>query len=415
MTKKEKKFIEKCREFIPCGTNTYSKMPCRYVDGAYPYFLEKGDGCYVWDTAGNKYIDYPCALGGILLGYNYPAVTKRVTEQIKRGTLFSLPHRLVGELAEKIVELIPCAQQVRFLKTGSEATSAAVKIARAYTGKGGILCFEGHYHGWHDWISRASPKSKGTVKGQTLRLNDVVGLEFFLSHWPEAIAAVIMEPCIYEELPLKEIRGLCDKYGVLLIFDEVITGFRFPGYSAQKYFGVTPDLTTLGKAMGNGFPISCVCGRKEIMKEVEGDCFVSSTFAEDLVGITAALATIEVLEKEPVIDRMWLAGRDILNTFNYLGDEITECIGFACRTKFEFPTDAHKSLFWQECLKNGVLFGAAQFVNFSHSQSEVMEKTSNAIRKAFEVVRCYWDDPQYALEGKIAQGVLRETATCDNR
>lgn len=408
-------FYNNTCKVIPDGVQTLSKMPSKHVEGVYPIYLERGDGAYVWDTAGNRYIDYPCGLGSVLLGYNYPAVNEAIKKQLAKGTIFSLPHRLETKLAEKIVELIPCAEMVRFLKTGSEATSAAVRIARAYTGNYKILCCG--YHGWHDWYNFTTPKNKGVEFQHVLQFgyNDIPTLEERFANYETA--AVIMEPYVYDAPKdnfLQKVRDLCTKHGALLIFDEVVTGFRTKGFSAQKMFNITPDLACFGKAMANGLPISFVCGKKEIMEELRGDCFVSSTFGGELLSIAAALATIEVLERENVIERVWEMGTRLCIDFNTLAEHRAQvdakCIGYPPRTFFKFPTESHKSLFWQECLKRGILFGYAQFINYSHSR-EILGKTFCAIDSALQCVAERWDNPAEALEGKPAKETMRLVST----
>jgi glutamate-1-semialdehyde aminotransferase len=381
-------------------------MPSKHVDGVYPKYLEYGNGAYVYDVHGNEYIDYPCGLGAVLLGYAHPQVNEAVTKQIFDGVIFSLPHKKETLLAEKICELIPSAEMVRFLKTGSEATSAAIRIARAHTKRQRILCCG--YHGWHDWYNWTTPKHKGVLLNQPVQQLEFGNSELWDEYISNDVAAVIVEPYVLEKPNgfLKDLRKLCDVSGTLLIFDEVVTGFRTKGFSAQKMFGVTPDLTCLGKAMANGFPISAVCGRREIMVELEGDCFVSSTFGGELASIAAALATINVLETEPVIEHIWEYGQQLKENFNRLWTEDVECIGYPPRTFFKFPTEAHKSLFWQECLRQGVLFGYAQFINYSHQAAE-LNKTTQAMRYAADVVKSNWADPAKALDGKPAEETFR--------
>jgi glutamate-1-semialdehyde aminotransferase len=420
----------KACEIIPDGVQTLSKMPSKHVDGVYPKYITKGDGAYVWGDNNIKLIDYPCGLGSILLGYNNPTVNRAVIDQLEKptvnravidqlekGTIFSLPNYLETELAERIVDIVPSAEMVRFLKTGSEATSAAVKIARAYTGKGGVICVG--YHGWHDWYSFTTSKKKG-VPGQPVlqcKYNDietVIGAFEYQDDKSVGIAAVIMEPYILEEPKqeyLRKIRKLCNRYGAVLIFDEIVTGFRTLGWTAQKYFDITPDLTCLGKAMANGLPISCVCGKKELMKELQGDCFVSSTFGGELLSIAAALATIKIVEEQGVIRQIWQMGDRFIESFKVLVNSMSlmdgvSIIGYPPRTFFKFETEAHKSLFWQECFKKGVLFGYAQFINWSHGIGEI-DQTIMAMRHALGMVRKYWEHPLDALEGAVAEETFR--------
>lgn len=392
-------------------------MPNKFVEGQYPIYLERGEGSVVYDSFDNNYIDFPCGLGAILLGYSYPEVDEAVIEQLSQGILFTLPSYLETELAIKLNKLIPCAEQVRFLKTGSEACSAAVKIARAYTNREKVVVCG--YHGWHDWFTISTPKKKGIPKSYADLIlkgeyNDLDSFEYHIKH--NDIACVILEPYIYEAPKddfLKKLIKLAHKYGTLVIFDEVVTGFRTVGYSAQKMFNATPDLACFGKAMANGLPIGVVCGRRDVMKELEGDCFVSSTFGGELLSITAAIATINELETENCIDAIWSVGAVLKEGYNHIAKDLqieTSCIGFPNRTMFLFPTGNHKSLFWQECINRGVLFGYAQFINYSHS-FEQMDYVLEVIKDALTVVKKYWENPLKGLRGLPAKEVFRTIAT----
>jgi len=390
-------------------------MPSKYVEGVYPIFIERGKGCHVWDNQDTPYIDYPNALGAILLGYSYPAVNEAIKDQLNYGTIFTFPSILEGVLAEKLTQIIPCAEMVQFLKTGSDATSAAVKVARAYTGKDHVA-FCG-YHGWHDWFTVNTPKNKG-IPSEYVKythkfvFNDIKSLEKIFEEVNAGVGAVILEPCIWEEPKdgfLSKVKKLCQKHGAVLIFDEVVTGFRFPGFSAQKFFKVTPDLSAFGKAMANGMPISFVCGKKEIMEVLKGDCFISTTFGGELLSIVAALATIKVLETEPVFDKFWYLGNYLKDGYNEIAKELgldTKCIGYPNRTMHTFPTAEHKGLFWQECVKRQVIFGYAQFINYSHNQADI-DYTLDVVREALKVLKKNWKDPKKALEGNPPAEVFR--------
>ena len=391
-------------------------MPNKFVEGVYPIYLEWGAGAYVGD-GGNRFIDYPLGLGAILLGHAYPDVNNALHKRIEDGNLFICPSRLETQLAEKLKKLIPCAEMSRFLKTGSEADSAAIKIARSFTNREHIaIC---GYHGWHDWFTVSTPKNKGIPKCYAnlvhkFEFNNLQSLKDITDKYN--LAAVIMEPCIFEEPQVKfleNVKTLVHKNGGLLIFDEVVTGFRTLGYSAQKYFKVTPDLATFGKDMANGIPISVVCGKKKYMKELEGDCFVSSTFGGDLLGIVGALETIKVLEDEHAIEDIWYHGQYLKDGYNEIAKSLdleTECKGYPNRTFFDFPSGVHKSLFWQECLQRGVFFGWANFISFSHREREILY-TLEVVKEALKVCKANWKNPLKALKGKPAAEVFRTLVT----
>jgi glutamate-1-semialdehyde aminotransferase len=420
--RKSKKLWQRTKKVISCGVQTLSKQPDKFIEGQYPLYISHGYGAKVWDNHGNKFIDYPLGLGTILLGHGNKDVVNAVIDRLTHGNIFTLSNYLETELAQKIVDLIPCAEKVRFLKTGSEACSAAVKIARAYTGKMGIAYCG--YHGWHDWFTCDTPKNAGIppyAQSHIVKFeyNNIEAFERLLKNSPLEIGTVILEPYIYEAPKdgfLQQVIKVAHKYGAVVIFDEVVTGFRTLGYSAQKMFDVKPDLCCLGKAMGNGVPISVVCGKKEIMDVLEGDCFVSSTFGGDLLGISASLATIGVLEEENAIEGIWGYGEWLKADYNEIANRLqidTKCIGFPCRTMFMFPTSDHKSLFWQECIKRGVLFGYAQFISYSHKDEEI-STTLNAIFEALKVCQKHWKNPRRAIKGKPAREVFRLVVTKEN-
>jgi glutamate-1-semialdehyde 2,1-aminomutase/spore coat polysaccharide biosynthesis protein SpsF len=412
---KSKRDFKKSANLIPCGVQTLSKMPNKFVEGVYPIYLEWGKGAYVGDHT-SRFIDYPLGLGAILLGHAYPEVVKAVQIRLADGNLFICPSILETQLAEKLKELIPCAEMSRFLKTGSEATSAAVKIARSFTNREHIaIC---GYHGWHDWFTVSTPKNKGIPKVygnfvHKFEFNNLQSLKDITDKYK--LAAVIMEPCIFDEPKdrfLDKVKDLVHENGGLLIFDEVVTGFRTLFYSAQKYFQVTPDLATFGKDMANGIPISVVCGKKKYMKELEGDCFVSSTFGGDLLGIVGALETIKVLEDNPVLEDIWYHGNYLKDGYNEIAqglDVESECKGYPNRTFFTFPTGVHKSLFWQECIRRGVFFGWANFISYSHREREILY-TLDVVQEALKVVKANWKKPLKALKGNPAAEVFRLVA-----
>lgn len=410
---------EQTLRVIPDGVQTMSKMPARHVSPLYPTYIDVGKGSHVW--AGDKeYIDYPCGLGSILLGYADKRVNTAVKAQIDKGTIFSLPHKLETVLARKLVEIIPCAEQVRFLKTGTEATMAAIKIARAATGREGILCMG--YHGWHDCYGITTDKKKGIplsnskLSGQSKYGDRDMVIEMFsLSNVIQRqVAAIIMEPYVYDadEEFVKWVIDFAHDNGALVIFDEVVTGFRTKELSAQAMFGVVPDLTCVGKAMANGYPISAVCGKTKYMAEIQGDCFVSSTFGGDLVGISAALETIKILQAEPVVDHIWNMGTRLKDGFNKISEDMpdTKLIGLPCRTFFELPSALHRTLLWQECIKRGVFFGYAQFINYSHTEKDI-DKTLEVLDEACKVLRDNWGEPNKAFD----EGVAVASATVRHR
>jgi glutamate-1-semialdehyde 2,1-aminomutase/spore coat polysaccharide biosynthesis protein SpsF len=378
---------KKAERFIPGCSQTFSKGPTQFVQGVAPVFIEKAYGSRVWDIDGNEFIDYAMALGAIILGHNYHAVSNEVRKILRCGNSFTLPHRLEVELAQLLCEVIPYAQMARFGKNGSDVTSGAVRVARAYTGREKVACCG--YHGWQDWYVATTTMNKGipeAVKKLTLTFeyNKIKTLENIFKQNPKQIACVIMEPVGVVEPQdsfLEKVKDLVHKNGAVLIFDEVVTGFRLSLGGAGEYFKVYPDLACFGKAMGNGFPIAAIVGRKDIMRLFE-NVFYSFTFGGEIVSIAASLATIRELQVKNVIPYIWEQGRKIKDGYNVLSRELgldkhTECIGLPPRTVITFKDRKGdndlllKSLFQQECLRRGILFTGGHNVCFSHSNKDI--------------------------------------------
>src|SRR2546422_4445450 len=280
---RSREYFARARKVIPSCTQTFSKGPTQFVQGVAPNFLERGRGSHVWDVDGNEYVDYVMALCPIVLGYDDPDVIAAVQRQLADGVTFSLAHPLEVEVAEALAKIVPCAEMVRFGKNGSDATAGAVRVARAYTGRDLVVCCG--YHGWQDWFIGTTTRDRGVpgaVKAltKTFQYNDLKSLDRVLTEHRGQVAVVIMEPVIFQEPApgfLEGVRDLTHRHGALLVFDEIVTGFRFGLGGAQEYFGVTPDLACFGKGMANGLPISAIVGRADVMKLFE-EVFFSFTF-----------------------------------------------------------------------------------------------------------------------------------------
>ncbi len=298
------------------------RRPYNFVEGEYPIFFDHATGGHVTDIDGNDYIDYLCSYGPIIMGHREQEIDEAVIRQIRdKGFCFSLTQVYQNRLAEKLRELIPCAEMSVFVKTGSDATTLAIRVARAHTGR--IKVMRCGYHGWHDWCVevKAGIPQKLYEDIHEFHYNDLAELESLLKQHGGQTAAIIMTPYghplaepLQEPRPgfLEGVRKLADRYGVVLVFDEVRTGFRMSMGGAQTYYGVTPDLGCFGKAMANGYAISALCGRTHIMKQLEHDVFVSSTFFPNSLSYVAALKTIEILERDKVLDAIWTKGRSFL-------------------------------------------------------------------------------------------------------
>ena len=418
-------YKRRAESVIPSCTQTFSKGPTQFVQGVAPAFLNRGEGSHVWDVDGHEYIDYPMALGPIILGYNYQPVTSAVLEQMGNGTIFTLPHPLEVEVAEMLVESIPCAEMVRFGKNGSDATSGAVRAARAYTGREIIVCCG--YHGWQDWYIGTTSRNLGVPKAVReltipFEYNNLESLKRIFANHPEQVAAVIMEPVgVKEPIDgfLKQVQELARSEGSLLIFDEVITGFRLALGGAQEYFGITPDLACVGKGMANGYPISAVVGRRQIM-EVFDEIFFSFTFGGETLSLAAAKATITEMRRKDIHAHLWEQGRRLKDGYNKISREndlgpFTECVGLPPRTLVVFRDECGgnslllKSLFQQECIKRGVLFTGGHNISFSHSPEDIdntLEVYQTALGIVADAIRK--EGVAMGLEGEPVQPVFRQ-------
>jgi glutamate-1-semialdehyde aminotransferase len=327
------------------------------------------------------------SLAAITLGYNNKYVNRAVARQLKKGTLFSLPGILETEVAERIVELVPSAEMVRFAKNGTDATSAAIRLARAYTGRDHVL-FCG-YHGWQDWFVGATTKNKGVPLAVSMLThkflyNDLESLTNLFSALPNQVAAVILEP-MNSTYPnpgfLEGVRDLTQKNGSILIFDEVVTGFRFDIGGAQKLFDVTPDLTALGKGIANGYPLSAIVGKKEIMNEME-NIFFSGTFGGELLSLASAKATIELYKKFDVCGELNFIGSTLAAGLRQIISElemesILEVSGHPTwlfllwKSAFGQPVENIKSFFLQEMFNSGVLVLSTHNVSLSLKTKDI--------------------------------------------
>lgn len=416
---------DRAQALIPSCTQTFSKGPTQFVQGVAPVFLERGRGSHVWDVDGNEYIDYVMGLAPVILGYAYPAVDEAVARQMRDGVILSLPHPLEVEVAQLLVDLIPCAQMVRFAKNGSDATAGAVRVARAFTGREIVAC--SGYHGWQDWFVGATTRRRG-VPDAVARLtkpfayNDLDGLTRILDAHRNQVACVIMEPVgVVPPRPgfLEGVRALCDRHGALLVFDEIVTGFRFAVGGAQEYFGVTPDLACFGKAMANGYPLAAVVGRRDVMALFD-EVFFSFTFGGDTLALTAAKVTIEEIRSQRLLAHVWAQGERLRDAFNVLARELgvdrrVACSGYGPRTLITFkdetgrPSLVMQSFFQQECVKRGILIHAAHNMSYSHTEDDLIQ-TLRVYRTTLELLATALakGDLETRLEGPAIQPVFRE-------
>lgn len=306
---KSESHLVDAERLIPLGSQTFSKSRTQYPVGISPLFADRSNGVFMWDIDGNRYLDLVGSLACVTLGYQDKRVLRSVKRQLQKGTIHSLPGKLEAEVAERIIDLVPSAELVRFGKNGSDATSAAVRLSRAYTGRKVIaVC---GYHGWQDWYIGSTTRNKGvptetSMLTESFIYNQIDSLKAIFAKHASEVAAVIMEP-MSSTWPidgfLREVKDLCVKNGSVLIFDETVTGFRFQEGGAQELFGVTPDLTTLGKGIANGFPLSAVAGKADIMNEMN-EIFFSGTFGGELLSLAAANKVLSLHQEKKVVNKL---------------------------------------------------------------------------------------------------------------
>ncbi|MBS1962178.1 MAG: aminotransferase class III-fold pyridoxal phosphate-dependent enzyme [Bdellovibrionales bacterium] len=372
---------------IPLGTQTFSKSTTQFPRGVSPYFIQKGKGSQVWDVDGNQYTDFINSLAAITLGYNDPDVDAAVKAQMEDGVIFSLAHPIERIVAEKLIEMVPCAEKVRFGKNGSDATAGCVRLARAFTGRDRIaVC---GYHGWQDWYIGSTARNRGVPKAtreltHPFQYNKIETLDELFRKHPGEFAGVIMEAKnSVDPIPgwHESVKELTHKHGALLIFDETITGFRYANGGAQELFGVTPDLASFGKGLANGYPVSAVVGRGDVMKLME-EIFFSFTFGGETLSLAAAGATLEKLRTKPVIKTMRENGErvkklvaeriqryDLGETLSISGDPTWSFVNF-----LEHPKTSPwitKTLFLQEMLARGIMILTTHNMSYAHTDADI--------------------------------------------
>jgi glutamate-1-semialdehyde 2,1-aminomutase len=422
-------FRQRAHALIPAGAHTYSKADNQFSSNA-PAFIRNGKGASCFDYEGREFVDYGMGIFSVSLGHAYPAVIEKIKEQLEFGNSFTRPSLLEGELAEQLCELIPSAGMVKFAKNGSDVTSAAIRLARAYTGKDYIIRIrEQPFHSFDDWFIGSTSRPGGipeNIKAQTISVsyNNIAELGSLFDEYPNQIACLLMEPVTFDEPQndyLQKVRNLCTKNNTLLIFDEIITGFRWDLKGAQHYFGVTPDLSTFGKGMSNGFPFAAIVGKKEIMQlgNMNGPVFLlSCTYGSELTGLTAAMATLAVFKKEPVIDQMWNFGKQLKEGISKQLQEfeLTSRIrvrGYACRPDITFHEDdgaysfVLKTLFIQEMIKHKLLMERI-CISYSHREKE-LQQTLSATNETFRVIKTALENNcvRESVAGEIVQPVFR--------
>lgn len=416
--------FDKVMRIIPGGSQTFSKSSLQFSVGAAPLFVREGKGALLTDLDGNRFIDFTMGLGACLLGYAFEPVNREIEATLKKGTAYTLPHHLEYDLAELLTRIIPSAEMVRFGKNGSDVTSAAVRLARAATGREIVACCG--YHGWQDWYIATTTRSLGIPeevkkKTVTFQYNRIESLQAVFDRHPNQIACVILEPVSLEPPQknfLAKVKKMAHEQGAILVFDEVVTGFRFDIGGAQAYFDVTPDLACFGKAMANGMPVSAIVGKRDIMKLFD-EIFFSFTFGGETLSIAAAIATIQYILENKVTPFLWKQGERLKNGIEQQirekGLEATLSIdGYPIRTVLNFKGEEKevlkmKTLFQQECVKRGVLFTGGHNVSLPHDHEKI-DRVLSVYDEVMEILKytLEYNMLDEMIEGRLLEPVFRK-------
>lgn len=431
---KSNALLPKFQALIPGGGHTYAKGEDQYPAGMAP-FIVRGQGSRVFDVDGNEFIEYGSGLRSVTLGHAYPAVVAAARAQLEFGVNFIRPATIELEAAERFQEMVPSAEMVKFSKDGSDATSGALKLARAHTGRDLVaICANHPFFSVDDWFIGSSGMPGGipqAVRDLTVKFiyNDLASLEAVFAQHPGKIAAVVLEA--EKETPpapgfFDGIRALCDKHGAVFILDEMITGFRWHNGGAQARYGIKPDLSTFGKALANGFSVSALAGKREIMKlggsdhDRERVFLMSTTHGAETHGLAAAIATMNVYRTEPVVETLWKRGErlatglkkaaaaaGVVGAVPILGPPC--CLVFGSRDGAGEPSQPFRTLLMQEIIRRGIL-ATSLVVNYSHTEADI-DATIEAFAESFVVYRRALDEGiEKYLEGRPVKPALRKFA-----
>lgn len=415
--RKSEDLLRAAQKSIPLGSQTFSKSITQLPFGISPYFVKKAKGAYFWDVDDNRYLDFSNALASVTLGYCDSDVDSAVKKQMKNGVTFSLSHSIEIDVANMIIEAVPCADQVRFAKNGTDATSGAVRIARAFTGKDRIaVC---GYHGWQDWYIGSTTKNLGVPKcvqdlTHSFKYNDIDSLKKLLKKYPGEFAAIIMEG-MSAEYPkdnfLGMVKELTHSSQALLIFDETVTGFRVSNGGAQELFDITPDLATFGKGLANGYPLSALVGSEKYMNIVK-DIFFSGTFGGETLSLAAAKAVLEKLKREKVLEHINKLGMYLHKELDELLKELNvqTFISYSGHPSWSFlifsakdniTSEEIKTFFMQEMFKRGIFTIGAQTLSYAHTKGDI-DELLYAYKEVFSMMKSY-----------VSEGTLKDKLDCD--
>ena len=423
--------LPSAHQFIPGGAHTYSKGDDQFPTNV-PDHLERGEGCHVWDGEGNRYLDWMMGLRTMTLGYGQREVDDAAIAQIRKGANFARPSRIEAEVAQELINMVPCAEMVKFAKNGSTVTTAGIKLARAFTGRRFVAyCRDHPFYSYDDWFIGTTEVNAGIPPEHyqftiPFYYNDFESLKRQFESHPGDIAAVIMEPCTVDAPAtgfLENVAKLCRKEGTVFILDEMISGFRWALGGAQKYFGVTPDLATFGKGLANGYSVSALVGRRDIIElgGIHHDkprvFLISTTHGAENYGLAAARICLKIYREEPVIEHIWSIGRRLMDDLNEaahdagVGDDF-RVFGYPCRPEYQcfdrsgISSVAMRTLFNQEMIKRGVLIRDI-VPSYAHREEHVAQ-TIKAAREVFAIyVRALNEGWEHFLDGPPTKPIFR--------
>ena len=428
---KSESLRKRFRSVIPGGAHTYAKGDDQFPETCSPY-LTRGKGCHIWDVDGNEFIEYAMGLRAVTLGHAHPKVNEAAYRQMQLGSNFNRPATIELECAEELKRLIPGAEMVKFGKNGSDTNNGAIKLARAFTGRDMVaICGDHPFFSVEDWFIGTTLMNGGIPKSATelilkFRYNDLASVEALFAEHPQRIACLIMEPEKGDEPRdnfLHKVRDICHRNGTVFILDEMITGFRWHVGGGQGYHGVTADLSTFGKALGNGFSVSALTGRADIMRlggldhDRERVFLLSLTHGAETHSLAAALEVMRIYQNEPVIDTLWrqgkrlheglervIAARGVKDYFKISGKPC--CLTYGTLDANRKPSQEFRTLFLQEIIRRGIL-APSLIVSYAHSDADI-DRTVEAVDGALATYsRALEDGVEKHLVGKSVKPVWR--------
>jgi glutamate-1-semialdehyde 2,1-aminomutase len=426
-----KKLRERSHSIVPGGAHTYAKGDDQFPEDA-PGFIARGKGCHVWDVDGNEFLEYSMGLRSVTLGHGYPSIIEAAYREMQKGINFSRPASIEIECAEKLAGLIEGAEMVKFGKNGSDATSAAVKLARSYTGRNLVgICAEHPFFSVNDWFIGSTEMPGGIPQAYrdltvSFHFNDIESVKGVFAQFPGQIACLIMEA---ERLVaprdnfLAETMRICHENGALFILDEIITGFRWNLHGAQKVYGIQPDLSTFGKAMSNGFSLSALVGKREFMEagglnhNRERVFLLSLTYGAETHHLAAAMETMRIYQEEPVIEHLYRQGERLSEGIRqlvadkhldgYFGVDGRPCnLIYYTRDDKKQPSQPFRTLFLQELIRGGII-APSFIVSYAHSDQDI-QYTIDVLDRALDVyARALDEGVQKYLVGRPVKPVMR--------